>query len=177
MILKTLFGRGKSDTGGVSVGGTKELLHLTQPVPLPVDKAFALFVDEMNSWWPREYTWSGDQLKSIGIEPKIGGVCYEETADGSRKVWGSVLAFTRPEHIVFAWQITPNREPEPNEAAASRVDVRFAADDDGGTNVLLVHRDFFRHGDGWEKYREDMAAKQGWPYMIGRYAKAASGES
>ncbi|MCP4380060.1 MAG: ATPase [Hyphomicrobiales bacterium] len=174
MILKNLFGK-KSDAGGIEVGGTKELLHLTQPVGVPVDRAFEVFVDELASWWPGDYTWSGSQLKTIGIEPAMGGACFEETVDGTRKVWGSVLAFSRPDHIVLAWQITPNREPEPNEAAASRVDVRFSPSDDGGTNVLLVHRDFFRHGEGWEKYREEMASKKGWPHKIGLYAKATEG--
>ena len=51
MIFK-LFG--KKETGGVEVGGTKELLHLTIPVNAPVDRAFAVFVDEFDSWWPRD---------------------------------------------------------------------------------------------------------------------------
>ncbi|MEP0323575.1 SRPBCC family protein [Bauldia litoralis] len=166
---------GKKDAGGVEVGGTKELLHLTMPVNAPVDRAFAVFVDEFASWWPRDYTWGKDSLKTIGIEPKMNGVCYEESADGDRKVWGSVLAFDRPNHIVLAWQISADRTPEASEAMASRVDVRFNPGEDGKTNVLLVHRDFFRHGEGWEKYREDMAAKKGWPYLIDLYAKAVEG--
>jgi len=172
MIFKALFGKKDSGSGAVEVGGTKELLHLTRPVNAPVDRAFAVFVDELDRWWPRDYTWGKDKLKTVGIEAKMGGACFEEDADGSRAVWGTVLAFDRPSHIVLAWQITPDRSPEPNEAAASRVDVRFAPNEDGGTNVLVVHRDFFRHGEGWEKYREQMASKQGWPAIIDHYARA-----
>ena len=41
-----------------------------------------------------------------------------------------------------------------NEAGASRVDVRFVAADDGkATEAVIVHRDFPRHGDGWEAYK------------------------
>ncbi|MCB1497421.1 MAG: SRPBCC family protein [Bauldia sp.] len=175
MIFK-LFGKKGSGGSGVEVGGTKELLHLTQPVDAPVDRAFAVFVDEFDRWWPRDHTWGKDRLKTIGIEPRMGGACYEETQDGERKVWGSVLAFDRPGHIVLAWQIGPDRGPEGSEATASRVDVRFSPAEDGKTNVLVVHRDFFRHGEGWEKYREDMAAGKGWPTIIGHYVRAVEGE-
>ena len=104
----------------------------------------------------------------------MSGACYEETSDGERRIWGTVLAFERPSHIVLAWQITADRMPEEHEATASRVDVRFTPGEDGVTNVLVVHRDFFRHGEGWEKYREQMASKQGWPYLIDLYAKAVA---
>ncbi len=172
MVFKSLFGR--KDTGGVEVGGTKELLHLSKPIHAPVERAFAVFVDEFDRWWPRDYTWGKDQLKRIAIEPKMSGACYEETSDGERRIWGTVLAFERPSHIVLAWQITADRMPEEHEATASRVDVRFTPGEDGVTNVLVVHRDFFRHGEGWEKYREQMASKQGWPYLIDLYAKAVA---
>jgi uncharacterized protein YndB with AHSA1/START domain len=169
VIFKALFGR--KDSGGAKVGGTKELLTLTQRVDVPVERAFAVFVDELNSWWPREYSWAGENLETIGIEPRYGGRCFERARDGTTQVWGTVLAVERPNHIVFAWQITADRKPEQSETTSSRVDVRFAAPEPGKTDVLLVHRDFFRHGEGWEKYREDMAGKKGWPYLIALYAK------
>ena len=175
MIFK-LFGKKDSGGSGVQVGGTKELLHLTQPVNAPADRAFAVFVDEFDRWWPRDWTWSKDRLKTIAIEPKMGGAGYELSEDGERQVWASVLAFDRPGHIVLAWQIGPDRSPEGSEATSSRLDVRFTPGEAGGTNVLLVHRDFFRHGEGWEKYREEMASAKGWPSIIGHYARAVDGE-
>ena len=92
--------------------------------------------------------------------------------DGSEQVWGKVLAFDRPHHIVIAWQISPDRTPEDSDATASRVDVRFSPGDAGKTNVLVVHRDFFRHQGDWEKYRNDMASRKGWPPIMAAYAKA-----
>jgi hypothetical protein len=58
------------------------------------------------------------------------------------------------------------------EAMASRLDVHFVARDAGGTEMILVHRDFPRHGDGWEKYRKDMAAPKGWPRLVELYVQA-----
>lgn len=175
MIFKALFGRKEAAAPAAEVGGSKELLTLSRKVDADPERAFTVFVDEMNRWWPRDYTWAGDRLETIGIEPRYNGRCYERTRDGGMSTWGTVLAFDRPRHIVIAWQITPDRKPEENQAAASRVDIRFADDGAGKCDLLLVHRDFFRHGEGWEKYRNDMAARNGWPRLIEAYVKALSG--
>jgi len=81
-----------------------------------------------------------------------------------------VLTVDRPSHLVYTWQIRADRTPEPSEASASRVDLRFIALPTGKTEVLLVHRDFPRHGDGWEKYKADMAKT--WPGLMDAYLKA-----
>ena len=44
--------------------------------------------------------------------------------------------------------------------------------DGGKTDVVLVHRDFPRHGEGWEKYKTEMAAKSGWPRLMDLYKAA-----
>jgi uncharacterized protein YndB with AHSA1/START domain len=173
MIFKALFGR-KDSASSPQVGGTKDLLTLTQSVNVPVARAFEVFVDEFDRWWPRDATWGKDKLDRISIEPKMGGGCTERLKDGTESVWGKVLAFDRPNHIVIAWQISPERKPEESEATASRVDVRFTPGAAGGTTVLLVHRDFFRHQGDWEKYRNEMASKKGWPYLMGCFAKAVA---
>ncbi len=171
-MWKSLFGRSK----GPQVGGNKELLTISTEVAADAESAFGMFVDNLNTWWPRDLTWSGDDLQEIGIEARIGGQCYEAKKDGTRLVWGSVLALSRPKLLVIAWQIAPDRTAIDNEAIASRVDLRFSDTDDGGSIVLVVHRDFPRHGDGWEKYREDMAGAKGWPLLIERYRAAVSGD-
>ena len=174
-MFKWLFGGKKDEGGGEAAGGTAELLVVSRKVPVPADKAFAVFVDEFNSWWPRDYTLAGDNLAEILIEPKMKGRALERDKSGGETVWGSVLSFFRPGHMVLAWQISPDRTVIDNEAGASRVDVRFVESEPGTTEVVVVHRDFPRHGDGWEKYRKDMGAKEGWPMLMDRYAKAVAG--
>jgi len=175
MIFKALFGRKDDAAGkGPAVGGTKELLTLAQAVDVPPERAFQVFVDEIDRWWPRDYTWARDNLAEIAIEPKMGGRAYERDKAGGEQVWGKVLSFDRPHHIVIAWQISPERVAEDSESTSSRLDVRFSPLDGGRTNVLIVHRDFFRHAGDWEKYRNDMAGKSGWPMLIAAYARAAT---
>ena len=84
MVFKSLFGKKKKAPGGIEVGGNKELLHLTKSVPLAGRPGFALFIDELQTWWPKDYTWGKDKLTAIGVEPKMGGACYEESGDGRR---------------------------------------------------------------------------------------------
>jgi uncharacterized protein YndB with AHSA1/START domain len=170
-MFKWLFG--SSNKPAEAASGPAELLVIERTVQAPVERAFAVFVDEIASWWPREYTWAKDNLEKIGIEAKIDGHCYERRKDGSMSVWGTVLTVARPEHIVFSWQIDPNRSPVENVALASRVDVRFVAASPETTNIVLVHRDFPRHGPGWQKYRSNMASRSGWPALLDRYEKSA----
>jgi uncharacterized protein YndB with AHSA1/START domain len=168
-MFKWLFG-GKDKAADAT--GPAELLVVERTVNVPIERAFAVFVDELGRWWPREYTWSKDNLEEIGIDAKVDGQCYERGKDGSRSVWGTVLTFARPEHIVFSWQIEADRSPVANVALASRVDVRFVATTPETTDIVLVHRDFPRHGPGWQKYRSNMASRSGWPVLLDRYEKA-----
>jgi uncharacterized protein YndB with AHSA1/START domain len=178
-MFKWLFGKRDDEEGGASGGGgggtQPEVISLSRQVKAPPDKAFAAFVDAFGTWWPQDRSISKDKLKAIRIEPRMGGRAIEERADGGTTVFGKVLAIDRPNHIVLAWQISADGVPVDEEAMASRLDVRFMPDASGGTNVLVVHRDFFRHGDGWQRYRADMAGKKGWPALIEAYVKTLGG--
>ena len=68
-----------------------------------------------------------------------------------------------------------DRAPEASEGASSRVDVRFVERDPGTSEILVVHRDFFRHGEDFEAYRNEMAGKKGWPAIVEAYVKALAG--
>jgi hypothetical protein len=148
-------------------------VHTSVTVPQPPAAAFALFADHLGSWWPREYTWSQDVLERIGLEPRVGGRCYEIGPHGFHSDWGRVLVWALPSWLRLAWQISPRREPEPDPAKASEVDVRFEAAEGGTTRVTLEHRGFERHGPEGAAYHDALASAQGWPWILARYAAAA----
>jgi uncharacterized protein YndB with AHSA1/START domain len=152
----------------------KATVHYVLTVQLPRDEAFALFTEQLGRWWPQEYTWSGDVLQTIGIEPSAGGLCYELGPYGFRCDWGRVLTWEPPGKLVLAWQISPRREPEPNPARASTLEISFEAQAAAQTRVVLEHRDFVRHGEGAEAYHAALASPQGWPYIMQRFAAAAT---
>ncbi|MGH2429723.1 MAG: SRPBCC family protein [Candidatus Limnocylindria bacterium] len=152
---------------------TVEPIRLGVRVPLPPEAAFRAFTDRFGTWWPREYTWSGDVLESIGMEPRPGGLLYEHGPLGFSSSWGRVTTWEPGSRLVVSWQIAPDRVPEPNPARASEVEIRFEPDD-GGTRIELEHRGFERHGPGGAGYRDALAAEIGWPLILDRYATVAA---
>jgi uncharacterized protein YndB with AHSA1/START domain len=141
-------------------------------VPVPPARAFAVFAEQLGSWWPPEYSWSGEVLEEIGIEPREGGLCFERGPHGFRCDWGRVLAWEPPDRLDLAWQISPRREPVPDPSKASVVEVRFEATG-GGTAVSLEHRAFERHGEEGASYEEMLGSPQGWPFLLERFAGAS----
>jgi uncharacterized protein YndB with AHSA1/START domain len=170
MWLKSLFGK-KEPAVSAAPAGDGEVIAIERSVPVPPARAFDAFASAIGTWWPKEYSWAGDDLAAVTIELRMNGRCLETARDGTVQQWGTVLALHAPEHMVLAWQIGPGRQPEPDAVRASRVDLRFTPAGDG-TRLLLVHRDFARHGEDWRGYRAKMAGKQGWPLILDRYVAA-----
>ena len=83
------------------------------------------------SWWPAEYTWAQTTLEGIAIEPKEGGRCHETGPHGFSCDWGRVVACAPPERLVFTWQISPDRTPQPDPERSSEVEVTFEAAENG----------------------------------------------
>lgn len=151
-----------------------EPLRETTTVQASADEAFSAFAD-LGSWWPPAYTWSGDVLEVIGIEPRVGGRCFERGPHGFECDWGRVLSYEPSRRLVFLWQIGPRREPVPDPAQSSEVEVSFA-EGGGATRVALTHRHFDRHGEGAAGYRDGLASEHGWPYLLECYRAAVAAE-
>lgn len=144
-------------------------------VPVAPTEAFERFSDGLADWWPREYTWSGEALQAIAIEPEVGGMCFEVGPHGFRCDWGRVIERQPPECLSFTWQIGPSREPVPDPAHASEVAVTFSPNGNGACLVEVEHRGFERHGEGAGDYRDAMASEHGWRYLVHRFARSLGG--
>jgi uncharacterized protein YndB with AHSA1/START domain len=144
-------------------------VHAGVSVPVSAERAFERFAEGFGEWYPPEYTWSQAVLEKIAIEPREGGACYELGPHGFRCDWGRVIVWEPPHRLVFTWQVSPRREPVPDPARASEVEVRFEAEE-SSTRVELEHRLFSRHGEDAAGYRRAMDSEHGWAYMLGRYA-------
>lgn len=151
----------------------KNIIQLSVTVPVSVTQAFNIFTEKLNTWWPREYTWSGDVLETIGMETQKGGRCFEIGPHGFTCDWGRILDWQPPEKLVFSWQISPERVPEPNPEKASEVEVRFK-DQNHGTLIEFMHRGFEKHGENGSDYCQALNSPQGWPYILDRFVKKAS---
>jgi uncharacterized protein YndB with AHSA1/START domain len=143
-------------------------LRAETTVPVPPERAFALFTTGFAQWWPREFSWSGAyKLEQVGIDD---GVLYEIGPHGLRWDWGRVLAWAPPRGLTFSWQIGPDRVPIPDADSASEVVVSFTPVADG-CRVVVVHRRWDRHGKAGQAYRE--AFGPAWEQALRSYAEAA----
>lgn len=140
-------------------------------VGVDTQKAYHNFVNKLNEWWPREYTWSQEALEEIRIEGRENGKCTEIGPYGFRCDWGRVTGIVENESISFKWQISPKREPVPNPDKASEVKVDVIKDVNSPTILRLAHYNFENHGEGADEYRKMMDSEQGWDYILGAFKK------
>ncbi|WP_419539844.1 SRPBCC domain-containing protein [Natronogracilivirga saccharolytica] len=102
------------------------------------------------------------------------GRCFERGPHGFECDWGRVLAFDPPSRIVFTWQIAPDRVPEPNPQKASEIEVLFVEKGRTETQMKIEHRNFDKHGEYAESYKQALRSPQGWHYILKNYLESIS---
>ena len=144
-------------------------------VDAPLQHAFAVFTEDMDSWWPEEHHILQAPLASMIFEPRVGGTVYDVGTDGSECHWATVLAYEPPHRVAFSWNVSPHWQIEADSARVSEVDVRFFSEGDNRTRVELEHRHLDRHGEGWDGMRDAVASPDGWPLDLQRFARRLEG--
>jgi uncharacterized protein YndB with AHSA1/START domain len=139
-------------------------------VDVPVDRAFAVFTEDIGSWWPPEHHLLEGELADMVFEPRVGGHVYDRGADGSECRWARVLAFEPPHRLVISWDISLQWQLEKDPDRTSEVEVRFQSEGPERTRVELEHRNIDRHGDGWEQMRGAVGSPDGWDRGLQRFA-------
>jgi uncharacterized protein YndB with AHSA1/START domain len=144
-------------------------------VQAPIERAFSMFVEQMETWWPPEHHIGGNPFQSIIVEPRTGGRWYERDAKGNDCDWGRVLAWDPPHRVTFSWHLGVDWKVDPDIAHASEVEIRFSPDGSSGTLVELEHRRLERHGEGYERLRMLLDGPDAWQLTLASFAKAANG--
>jgi uncharacterized protein YndB with AHSA1/START domain len=154
----------------MSTQATDTSVRTSIVVEAPIERAFEVFVGDFDRIKPREHNMLGVDIAETVFEPRVGGHIYDRGVDGSECRWARVLAYEPPERVVFSWDISPQWQVETDAQKTSEVEVRFVSETAERTRVELEHRNLDRHGPGWEGAREGVAADQGWPLYLQRYA-------
>ena len=149
-------------------------VHKSVSVKADVERAFTIFTEGFDTWWPRGHHIGKKPLQKAIIEPRVGGRCFGREADGVECQWGTVTAWEPPHRLVIAWQIDPSWQFDPDLSRASEVEVRFTADAAGMTRVDLDHRHFERHGKDFDKIRVGVAGPGGWGGLLQLFGKSAA---
>ncbi len=143
----------------------------TITVDAPVERAFRVFTESFNSWWPPEHHIGEAELAEAVLEPREGGRWYERGIDGSECEWGRVLAWEPPHRLVVTWQINGEWQYDPDPRRASEVEVRFTPDGPGQTMVELEHR-LLERLVGGQAVHDGIGGEGGWTRTLERFAKA-----
>jgi uncharacterized protein YndB with AHSA1/START domain len=146
----------------------------TVTVDAPIAKAFAVFTEGFDSWWPRTHHIGEPEMAEAVLEQRQGGRWYERGIDGSECLWGTVLVWDPPNRVAVSWHLNAEYKYDPDPARASEVAVQFTADGPERTVVTLQHRGFERHGAGAEALRESVDSEGGWRGILRRYAEVAA---
>jgi uncharacterized protein YndB with AHSA1/START domain len=131
-------------------------------VEAPIERAFSIFTEDIGTWWNPGHHILEAELAEMVFEPREGGHVYDRGVDGSECRWARVLAYERPNRVVFSWDINPQWQLETDPERTSEVEVRFVAEGPERTQVELEHRNLDRHGDGWEQMRDAVGSPEGW---------------
>jgi Activator of Hsp90 ATPase homolog 1-like protein len=145
-------------------------------VQASIERAFSVFVEQMEMWWPAEHHIGEKPFESIIVEPRVGGRWYERDAEGKDCLWGWVRAWDPPRLVTFSWHLGPNWQFSADLAKASDVAIRFTSEGPSATLVELEHSGIERHGEGYEQLRVALDGPDAWTRTLAEFAKAADGE-
>jgi len=144
----------------------------TIAVDVPQEKAFAVFTDGLDRWWPRTHKIGPEALETAVLEGREGGRWYERDTDGSECDWGKVIVWEPPSRLVLAWQITG--ECAYDAGFSTEVEVTFVPEGPDRTRVEVEHRGLDAYGDQASDMRDQFSSPGGWPGLLEAFAAAAT---
>lgn len=150
-------------------------------VKAPISRAFSVFVEQMETWWPATHHIGSTPFVAIFVEPKVGGRWYERNTKGELCEWGQVLKWDPPNRVAFSWHVGPGHDQpdwkfDPDPERASEVEITFTAEGPHATFVELVHSKLERHGEGYEQLRAMFDGPTAWAGILALYGQQANQE-
>ena len=142
-------------------------------VEAPVEKAFRVFTEGFDTWWPRTHHIGKPEMKQAVMEMKKGGRWYELGVDGTTCEWGKVVSVEPPTRIILTWQIDANWTYDPS--LETEVEVTFKSKGPNSTLVTLEHRNLDRFGADYEKVMGSIGSDGGWLGLMKVFAAEAEG--
>jgi uncharacterized protein YndB with AHSA1/START domain len=149
-------------------------------VQAPIERAFSVFVEQMETWWPATHHIGKTPFEAIFVEPRVGGRWYERDVEGKVVDWGKVLTWDPPHSVTLSWHVGPGHDSpdwvcDPDPAKASEVEIRFLSEGPQTTLVELEHSKLDRHGEGYQQLRAVFDGPGAWSTILALFAKTVDG--
>ena len=142
-------------------------------VDVPQERAFTVFTEEFETWWPRDHHIGDVPPETEVLELFDGGRIYERAPDGTECDWAKVLAYEPPERFVIGWLLNAEFEYDPE--LMTEVEIRFIPEGPSITRVELEHRRLEIFGEKAGKVRDAISAPDGWRGILRQFAEVAEG--
>ena len=133
------------------------------------EKAFRVFTDGLDRWWPKTHTIGETPLARAVMEPREGGRWYGLSEAGVEDLWGHVLAWDPPARLLLSWRI--NGRFRPDLSVHTEIEILFTDLGNGMTRVELEHRGLENLGEGGDEAR--MRMDGGWGLILAGFQAAA----
>ena len=131
-----------------------------------VETAFRIWTEQIDAWWPKGHSRSGNPQTSVFVEHEVGGRIFERTPDGVEHDWGEVTLWEPPNRFAYRWYLGSSPE------RPTLVEVRFAAQERGGTLVEVSHRGPELVGEIWTRNSTRYSAA--WESVLPAYIAACN---
>jgi Activator of Hsp90 ATPase homolog 1-like protein len=135
------------------------------------ERAFKVFTDGIDRWWPREHHIGKSPLKREIIEPKLGGRWYAISEDESECEVGKVLVWEPFDRVVLSWQINADWKFAPD--FITEIEVTFKALGPKETRVDFVHRNLERYGARADELSKILGSEKGWGATLSSFVASA----
>jgi uncharacterized protein YndB with AHSA1/START domain len=144
--------------------GSLDAVRKSVVVRCSLDAAFRTWTEQLNAWWPKGHSRSGDPGTTVFLERHVGGRIYERTPEGVEHAWGEVTAWDPPRHFAYHWYLGSGPQQP------TRVDVYFIAQGDDRTRVEVTHRGPELIGELWA--RTSAVFDTAWDTLLPAYSAA-----
>jgi uncharacterized protein YndB with AHSA1/START domain len=142
-----------------------EPIRLSFEVACPADRAFRVWTEQIDRWWPADHTVTGSDDLLVVLEPRPGGRIFERTPGGVEHDWGEVTVWEPPRRLAYLWHLRRDR------ADATEVEIRFVPQGDASTRVDIEHRGWEALGAEAETWRD--RNRGGWATLLPWFVDAA----
>ena len=141
-----------------------DAIQKTIVVRCNVEQAFRAWTEQIDAWWPKGHSRSGDPRTTVVLERGLGGRLYERTPAGIEHAWGQVIAWDAPRHFALHWYLGSSPDQP------TRVEVHFSALANGDTRVDLVHQGPELIGELWG--HTSAVFDTAWAHVVAAYRAA-----
>jgi uncharacterized protein YndB with AHSA1/START domain len=130
------------------------------------ERAFAVYTERIGEWWDPRYTANAETLRTVTIEPKVGGRVYAVHGDLGKDDWGEVTVWEPGRRLVHTFSLAQDPR-HPSEVAVEFVSSGSSGQASGGSTLRFAH-------GGWTEANVAAREKFGdWHVMLDRFAALA----